>query len=656
LRGVLRVLAFGSLVVVSAIFSGQAAENDTAATELAARFAVSPNFRSASISPSGKYLAYVGQFEGNDNVLIYPLDGSAPPSRVPIADSQAIGVLWRDDERLIATIRTLQKFVPQSRFLSANIERFVLSPTAAKPPLRLRKNLENSFVSHAPNTIIDLDPNGKNTSYAMALGYFKQMFVGSYRPDFITYDLLQVNLDTGGYRVEEKGGEYTARWIMDGKGGIVARVDVASTSEDAIFVPDQGSFRRLATIKADEARVVGLTEDGESLAVLGRRDGDRLALYRLGLKDGQFGAALFTNPNGDIKQPIVDERTRRVIGAEYDDGTLRVMYFSPERQKLQRDIEGVLPGRTVSILSSTLDRTKHLVSTSGPQSPPVLQFVDMKAGRIDVVSEAFPQLRGTRFGEVRRHEYTTRDGIKLAGLLTLPPGKEPKGLPLVVLYGDLLGTTIGNFDLVPHYLAQRGYAVFQPGARNLKRIGDVASMDELGAWVTATQEDVAGGVVDVISKGIADPKRICIAGSGDDGYLALTGMVFLPDHYACAISVSGFSDIRVMLRDARDVGWLAINTFNSSFIRNRRDYADGDLVRFSPALHAESVKGPIQLIVGDLDYSIDQATIMRNALAEKGKMVELVEIDNEAGYFTRPENRATVLNSIDRFLTAHIGN
>src|SRR5262245_23945749 len=113
MRGILRVLALGSLVIVSAIFSGRAAESDPAANELTKRFAASPNFRSASISPSGKYLAYVGQFEGNDNVLIYPLDGSAPPSRVPIADSQAIEVLWRDDERLIATIRTLQKFVPQ---------------------------------------------------------------------------------------------------------------------------------------------------------------------------------------------------------------------------------------------------------------------------------------------------------------------------------------------------------------------------------------------------------------------------------------------------------------------------------------------------------------------------------------------------------------
>ena len=651
MRGILRVLAFGSLAVVSAIFSGQAAESDTAASELAARFAALPNFRSASISPSGKYVAYVGPYEGNDNVLIFPLDGSAP-SRVPIAKSTAIDVLWRDDERLIATIRTLQKISPQSRFLSANIERFVLSPTGAKPPIRLRKNLE---ASPSPNTIIDLDPKSKNTSYATAIGYFKQMYIGPYKPDFITYDLLQVNLDTGGFRVAEKGEENTARWIMDGEGGIVARVDVASTREDSIFVPDQGGFRHLATVKADEGRVMGLTEDGQSLAVLSRRQGDKLALYPLGLKDGQYGPALFTNPNGDLRQVITDERTRRVIGAMYDDGRARVVYSSPERQRLQRDIEGVLPGRTVSILSSTLDRAKHLVLTSGPQNPPVLQLVDLKAGRIDVVAEAYPQLRGLRLGEVRRHEYTTRDGVKLAGLLTLPPQKEPKDLPLVVMPSGGFGGT-ADFDWTAHYLAQRGYAVLEAGERNLKGIGDVASMDELGAWMTATQEDVAGAVADVVSKGIVDPKRVCIAGALDNGYVALTGMVFLPDQYACAISMRGFYDIRVMLRGARDVGQLAINTFNSSLVRNRRDYADGDLVRFSPALHADSVKGPIQLIIGDIDYTSDQAVLMRNALAEKGKRVELVEIDDEAGDFMRAQNRTAVLNSIDRFLAAHIGN
>ena len=256
---------------------------------------------------------------------------------------------------------------------------------------------------------------------------------------------------------------------------------------------------------------------------------------------------------------------------------------------------------------------------------------------------------------MRRLEYMTRDGVKLTGLLTLPPGKEPQNLPLVALPSGGFGYSDANFDWFAQFLAQRGYAVLEAGARNVKGLGDVASMDELGGWMASMQEDIAAAVRDVVGKGIADPARVCLAGSSDGGYVALSGMVFLPDQYACGIGLRGFYDIRAILRDAREVSQLAINTFSSTLVRNRRDYADDDLIRFSPALHADEVKAPILLIVGDRDASSDQATIMRDRLSEKGKAVELVSLPDEAGYLTRAENRTALLNSIDRFLAAHMG-
>jgi dipeptidyl aminopeptidase/acylaminoacyl peptidase len=645
-----RSLAFASLILLCAILSGRAAE-----TDLAARFAAPPGFRSASISPGGKFIAQVAPVDGVDNVVILPLEPGAKPSRFAIQDSAAVGVLWRDDERLIATLRSLVKFNRASRFYNTAFDRYVLSPTGARPPVALRKNRE--FVSSGASSIVDLDPNGTNSAYTSSLALFKQMYIGPYVPDYFTYDLLKMNLDNGGFQVAQKGEQNTVRWIMDGEGKVVARIDVASTSEDAIFVPASGGgFQKLGTIKASDGRIVGLTEDGKSLAVMGRREADRLGLYRLSLADGQIGEPLFSNPSGDLRGVLFDERSFRVVGASFDDGTLRFIYSSPERQRLQRDIEGVLPGRTVRLISASADRSKHLVVTSGPQNPPVLQLVDLKAGRIDVVAEAYPQLRGVRLGEVRRLEYATRDGMKLTGLLTLPPGKEPANLPLVVVPSGGFGYSDENFDWFAQFLAQRGYAVLETGARSFKNLGDVASMDELGVWMSGTQEDVASAVRDVVDKRIADPKRVCLAGTGTGGYVAMSGMVFLPDQYACGISLRGFYDIRILLRDARDVSQLAINTFNSTLIRNRREYSDQDLVRFSPALHADRVEAPILLIAGERDFAIDQATLMRSALVSEKKSVELVTIREEAGYFIQPENRTLLLNSIDRFLAAHIGN
>ena len=334
-------LAVASFILLTAVLSGRAAE-----TDLASRFAAPPGFRSASISPNGKYIAQVSPIDGVDNVVLVPLDQTAKPSRFAIADSAAVGVLWRDDERLIATLRLVGKPVPGARFYSVMFDRYVLSPNGKKAPVRLRKNLEG--VTGPGASVIDLDPSGSNSAYASSLGFFKQMYIGPYVPDYYTYDLIKMNLDTGGFQVAQKGEQTTGRWIMDGAGKVVARLDLASTNEDAIFVPSPrgGDFQKLGTIKAADGRIVGLTEDGKSLAVLSRREGDRRGLYRLSLADGQMGEPLFTDPGGDLLYTLFDERTFRVIGGAFDggNGTVRFVYSSPERQRLQRDIEGVLPG------------------------------------------------------------------------------------------------------------------------------------------------------------------------------------------------------------------------------------------------------------------------------------------------------------------------
>lgn len=77
-------------------------------------------------------------------------------------------------------------------------------------------------------------------------------------------------------------------------------------------------------------------------------------------------------------------------------------------------------------------------------------------------------------------------------------------------------------------------------------------------------------------------------------------------------------------------------------LRGRLD--DGD--------RAANVSAPA---IGDRDGSSEQVTIMHDRLSEKGKVVELVSLPDEAGYLTRAENRTALLTTIDRFLAMHIG-
>src|SRR5581483_4426768 len=68
--------------------------------------------------------------------------------------------------------------------------------------------------------------------------------------------------------------------------------------------------------------------------------------------------------------------------------------------------------------------------------------------------------------EVRRIVYAASDGLRIPALLTLPEGKAPAKLPLVVLpHGGPAERDVPDFDWLSEAIATQGYAVLRPNFR-----------------------------------------------------------------------------------------------------------------------------------------------------------------------------------------------
>ena len=115
--------------------------------------------------------------------------------------------------------------------------------------------------------------------------------------------------------------------------------------------------------------------------------------------------------------------------------------------------------------------------------------------RAQLVGAAYPRLAQSDLGATRPYPYAARDGMPIPAYLTLPPEREAKGLPLVVMpHGGPWGQDELTYDYWAQFLAERGYAVLQPNFRGSTGYGAEFEKAGEGQLGFAMQDDVTDGV------------------------------------------------------------------------------------------------------------------------------------------------------------------
>jgi dipeptidyl aminopeptidase/acylaminoacyl peptidase len=171
------------------------------------------------------------------------------------------------------------------------------------------------------------------------------------------------------------------------------------------------------------------------------------------------------------------------------------------------------------------------------------------------------------------------------------------------------------------------------------------------------QDDVSDGVRAMVEQGIADPRRVCIVGTTPYGsYSALAGAAFTPDLYACAVSISGISDLQALMREVvPPIGFYASNT-ESVWKERIGGPHDANLASKSPINSVKAVKSPLLIMygTGDEGIPVDQSIKMASALQQAGKEVKLVVLPGQGFWTSRAETRIQVLKELEGFLKAHL--
>ena len=623
-----------------------------------------PFISDTELSPDGKYFAGVQSLDGKPVAVIYKVSSSDAPQVFGSPEGSLVtGIEWAKNDRLLIFYKSALNTIggqKSSRYLPlATWYRTISVDVAGTDPVELFEHTRSMSANYAASRIQDKVPDDPD-SILMPLWTLAASNVG-YGD---RYDFYKVNVRTGDAEKILGGVSKSNKWITDGLGNVVGRVtETMDPLTDHLFFYRNGDWQPVMDFDADPGKgsaIYGETWDARSLAVVRTGPTGYDEIDRLDLDTGKLGEVLFKDSSYDIAGPIFDEWTGRIVGARVAHDSFEYHYFEPSMQALQRGVEAQFPGLDARVESLDRSRDKAIVMVESPTLPPTLYFLDRTTHVATKIASTYPALNNSDLGQMRPYPYKARDGLKIAAFLTLPPGKNPTKLPLVVLvHGGPDARDVLGFDWWGQFLANRGYAVLQTNYRGSSGYGAAYTTAGLQQWGLKMQDDISDGVKQLVADGVADPKRVCIVGANYGGYAALAGATFTPDLYACAVSFAGISDLTLDMRRMLET-WNTKSAYYKFWASRIGDPMSNwnQLVATSPALHADQVKAPILIMHGanDTTVPIEQSEAERDALVRAGKSVQFERVEGDDHYFTLASTRIEMLSKLEAFLAANIGH
>lgn len=480
------------------------------------------------------------------------------------------------------------------------------------------------------------------------------------------HDVYWLDLATGENECVIRNDAGVANWIADLEGNPrLASRQAADGGWELLPVVD-GSIaaRPVFSCTADEVcapmrfhpdghRVYMQTNAGErnltELVLMDAESGDLQRIHGDPEGEADFGGAHFS--------PATDE----LQAVWYVGDRLRVYSLDEDFGRHYRHVRSVLPtDGDVYITSLTRCETYWLIAITSDRDPGTTYLYHRENGQLTLLYRPRPRLPTRHMAPMTPIRYHARDGLEIPAYLTVPPGQDqPQGLPVVVHpHGGPWTRDVWGYNATTQFLANRGYAVFQPNFRGSSGFGKAFLNAGNRQWGTgAMQHDLTDGVEHLVATGVADPERIAILGASYGGYAALSGVTYTPDRYCAAVSIVGPSNILTLLGSLPPY-WSPVKQVFDERVGDPSVAQERErLVSQSPLYSAQRVTAPLLIVQGANDPRVarSESDQIVAALHGLGRDVEYLVAADEGHGFVSGINRMAMYAAIERFLARFVG-
>lgn len=398
------------------------------------------------ISPDGRYFSYMAPWESRRNIFVQQVGSDEAVRITSETERDLAGYFWANDGRILY----LKDTGGDENFQLYGVDIDGTDPKAY------------TALPGVQTTIID--PLEEIDSL---------MIIGTNERNPQIFDPYRLNLNTGektllcenpgdvqGWQTDHDGRLRVAYAIVD---GVNTQIRYRETEADEFRPVLTTNFKEgvnFATFTPDNRMVYAITNLG--------RDKDALVLMDPATCEEK--EVLYTNDTYDLEGVWYSEKKKKLLGVSYEGhkGTTR-HFFDREAGELFGRMERHLRGYELGIAGSDKAEDKYIVYAGSDRTAGAYYLYDAEADTMTKLAELRPWIKQEEMAEMLPIEYTSRDGERIEGYLTLPVGKtlrNAKNLPVVVNpHGGPWARDSWGFNPEAQFLANRGYAVLQMNFR-----------------------------------------------------------------------------------------------------------------------------------------------------------------------------------------------
>lgn len=597
-------------------------------------FFKNPEKLSYQISPDGKYFSYMAPYERRMNIFVQKIGQDSVTRITAETERDIAGYFWGNDNRIL--------FLKDTGG-DENFQLFGVNIDGSNAlPLTAFKGVRTEIIDDLPE--IDAE-----------------VIIGLNKRNAQIFDPYRLNIETGELTMLAENPGNVQGWVTDHDGKLRMAIAIDGVDRSILYrATEKDPFKVIVTTSFKESlEPMGFTPDNQNIYASSNIGRDKSALVIFDPKAVKETEKLYENETYDIAGISYSRKEKKLQGVAYmAHGGIKRHFFDEKMKNTFDKIQAKVSNRPFGINSMNKDENMLIVRTYNDKTPGAYYLYNVDKDELTHIAEVYPWLDEKNMAEMNCVTYTTRDGLKIEAYLTLPKGytmETAKNLPVVVNpHGGPWARDTWGFNPEVQFLANRGYAVFQPNFRGSTGFGRKFWELSFKQWGKTMQNDITDGVEWLKGKGIANPEKIGIYGGSYGGYATLAGLTFTPDLYTCGVDYVGISNLFTFLNTIPPYWKPMLDMMHEMVGHPEKDKAL--LESTSPVFHVDKIKAPLFIAQGANDPRVnkDESDQMVAALKKRGIEVEYMVKDNEGHGFHNEENRFAFYGAMEKFLGQHL--